>query len=77
MNKQITELSLKLSTTMHGDAHLPTPIMSSIDNANSQVEDLKRVYDEKIRMMTQTELEWMERIDALITCQKFYKNKDA
>lgn len=51
---------------MHGDGHLPTPVMSSLDNAQS--EDLKRMYEEKIRIMTQTELEWMERIDALITC---------
>lgn len=41
-------------------------MIQSIDNA--QLEDLKKMYEEKVRIMTQTELEWMERIDALITC---------
>jgi len=38
--------------------------------------ELMNMYEEKIKTMTQTELEWMERIDALITCQKFYKQKE-
>jgi len=34
---------------------------------------MMKMYEEKIKTMSQTELEWMERLDALITCQKFYK----
>lgn len=33
--------------------------------------------ENKLRIQTQTELEWMERIDALISSQKFYKQGDA
>jgi len=41
-------------------------MIQSIDNA--QLEDLKKMYEKKVRIMIQIELEWMERIDALITC---------